>query len=102
MTVPANISSEVTALRSQIAAAAPLTNASYATITALQLNAEQLVNDSSAALLAPSILDNYVVSPDPAAMIPEVLQIYQTSLDMNNINVINYKVGRVSINLDQL
>lgn len=51
MTIPANITTELAALQTQLTNAEPLSSASAPTITALQLNAHQLLDDLDDALI---------------------------------------------------
>lgn len=51
MTIPSNVTTELTNLQSQLKAAEPLSGATAPTIVALQLNSKQLVNDINTALI---------------------------------------------------
>jgi hypothetical protein len=103
MTVPANITAELTSLQAQVSAASPLTSASRATVTALQLNATQLVGDVQAALVAPNnTLDTWVIPVDPVAIINGIEGLVTASQDQSNLALMRGLTGRVASNLDQL
>ena len=103
MSIPANITTELTSLQAQVAAAAPLANATHATKVALQLNAGQLVADVQSALVAPSnLLDTWIAPTDPVVIISGVLGLLTASQDQNNLSLMRGVTGRAASNLDQL
>jgi hypothetical protein len=102
MTISTTITAELASLQAQVIAAAPLANASHATIVALQLNAGQLVADVQAALLAPTNLDNWIAPADPAAIASALTGIYGQGLDQSNLSLMRGVTGRAASNLDQL
>lgn len=103
MSIPANITTELRSLQAQVIAAAPLANASTATITALQLNAGNLVADIQAALVAPgNLLDVWVSPIDPISIVGGVLSVLSASQDQNKLSLMRGVIGRVASNLDQL
>lgn len=103
MTIPANIVTELQFLQSQVAKASPLSTASRATITALQLNAAKLVKDAEAAQYSlAGVLDTWIPPTDPVAIINGILGIDQNAQDEADITALRGLVGRAADNLDQL
>lgn len=103
MTVPAAITSELAALQAQVAAAAPLTSASAATVLALQLNAAQLVTDVDAALAgAAGQLDTWIAPADPDQIVAGVTALVDSVEDQSSLADTRGLVGRVAANLEQL
>jgi hypothetical protein len=105
MTIPQNIVNEFVNIQAQIDAAIPLTAASQATVTALQLNASQLVNDCEQAqgTLA-GALDTYVWTrgDDPAIITSAVQELNMNASDEANIVLLRALAGRMASNLNQL
>ena len=102
MTISASITTALTSLQAQVAAAQPLANASRATRTALKLNAANLVASIQGALTASSILDTYVAPTDPGVMVAGVLRLLTAAEDENTLSLMRGVVGRAASNLDQL
>lgn len=103
MAIPSYITTELTNLQKQVAAATPLVSASRPTIVAMQLNAAQLVSDVQAALTAPNnILDIQVTASDPLTIIPAVLGELTAAQDQTRLATMRGIVGRVASNLNQL
>jgi hypothetical protein len=103
MSIPTNITTELASLQAQVAAAAPLANASHATIVVLQLNAENLVNDIQTALTAPNNpLDTFVAPVDPQAIIAGVENLSTVAQDQYTLSLMRGVVGRAAANLEQL
>jgi len=103
MTIPANITSELTALQAQLAAAEPLSTASSPTIVALQLNTENFLDDVGAALDAASgTLDTWTAPVDPVSIVNGVLGLLSSAQDQNTLANIQGYVGRANANIDQL
>ena len=102
MTISTTITTALSSLQAQVAAAAPLANASIPTITALQLNAAQLVSDIQTALTATSTLDTWVAPADPISMVNGFDQVVVAGVDQSNLSLMRGVVGRAASNLDQL
>ena len=103
MTIPANITTEITALQAQVAAAAPLTGASQATLTAMQLNAAQLVRDIDGALTsAAGVLDTWTAPVGTALIIAGIVELSGNAQDQSTLAKWRGYIGRATSNLDQL
>ena len=102
MTISASITTALTSLEAQVAAAQPLANASQATRTALKLNAGALVADIQTALVASSLLDTWTPSTDPAVIVAGVNSVVTAAQDENTLSLMRGVVGRAASNLDQL
>jgi hypothetical protein len=102
MTISASITTALTSLQAQVAAAQPLANASQATRTALKLNAGALVADIQTALVASSLLDTWTPSTDPAVIVAGVNSVVTAAQDENTLSLMRGVVGRAASNLDQL
>ena len=103
MTVPANITTELASLQAQIASAAPLANASRATVIAIQLNAAQLTSDLEAAETATAgLLDSWSTPADPTLIASGILGLLESSQDQSSVVNMRGYVGRATTNLDQL
>lgn len=105
MSIPQNIVNEFAFLQTQINASIPLTAASHATITALQLNADQLVSDCEQAQgTLVGQLDTYVWTPgdDPANITSAVQGLSASANDEANITLLRGLAGRMASNLHQL
>lgn len=103
MTIPANIASELANLQAQTAAAAPLSSASRATITAIKLNSAQLVADIETAITASAgQLDTFTAPADPAAIVQGVLALGASAANQSELVTMRGYVGRANANVDQL
>lgn len=102
MTIPSNITSELAYLQSQVAAAAPLNNAPFATVKAIQLNAGNLVSDIQAVLTATSKLDTWAAPVDPISMVSGFDGLVAEAADQSSLALMRGLVGRATSNLDQL
>jgi hypothetical protein len=115
MAISSTITTDLTSLQNQVAAAEPLANASHATIVALQLNAAELVEDIQLALTASSILDTFVISTnpfliaagtastsDPVSIVNGVNSMVTAATDQANLSLMRGVTGRAASNLDQL
>lgn len=114
MTIPTKITIALESLEAQVAAAQPLSDASQATITALQLNAGNLVAGIQDALttttLIPNVvastdsilLDTYVAPIDAITIIQGVLDILVAAQNQNQLSLMRGVVGRAASNLDQI
>lgn len=101
--IPANITTELATLQAQVTAAAPLTSASHATITALKLNAGQLVADVQSALVAPdNLLDTWAAPIDAPSIVVGFAGVLSAGQDQSNLSLMRGVTGRVASNLDQL
>jgi hypothetical protein len=100
--IPQAITDALASLETQAAAASPLQKASRATITALQLNAANLVTAVEAAQHSlAGELDTYAAKIDPVDIIQGVLSVFGSALDESNIAYLRGLTGRVASNLDQ-
>lgn len=103
MSLPTNIAREIAYLQTQVTAAAPLTSAPRATLLAMQLNADQLVADTEAALETSSgALDNWTPPIDPQAIIAGVLALETSAFGQTALANCRGLVGRIASNLNQL
>jgi hypothetical protein len=102
MAISSTITAALTSLQQQVTAAAPLANASHATITALQLNAIALVNSIQAALVATSLLDTFAASADPTVIVSGVQSVVTAAIDQSNLALMRGLTGRATSNLEQL
>jgi hypothetical protein len=101
--IPANVTTELADLQAATVAAAPLTSASRATITALQLNAAQLVADIDAAMVTTAgALDTWVAPADPVPILTGVLGQLTSAVDQSALATMRGYVGRSTSNLEQL
>lgn len=114
MAIPDNITVALTSLEAQVTASAPLEDANHATVTALQLNAGNLVKSIQTALtttkLVPNIvfttdsllLDEWVAPVDPQSIIDGVLTVLNAAQNQQKLSLMRGVVGRATSNLDQL
>jgi hypothetical protein len=103
MGIPANITTELNFLEGQVTANTPLTGAPRATITAMQLNAAQLVNDiDSAVTNAAGTLDTWTPPTDPAAIAAGLEALGGNADDQSALTNMRGFVGRAAANLAQL
>ena len=102
MSIPAKITTELQSLQAQVAAASPLTNANFATVKAMQLNAGQLVADVQAALVTSTPLDNWVAPGDAQSIIAGFVAVVGAGTDQKTLSLMRGVVGRVASNLGQL
>ena len=103
MAISAQIYTDLAALQSQINAAAPLTSASRATVTAIQLNTENLLTEIAAAQnAAAGVLDTWIAPTDPAQIISGVLGLTSSATDQWTLTDMLAFAGRANLNLEQL
>ena len=102
MSISVDIVTELTVLEAQVAAAVPLSAQPFSAITAMQLNAQNLVNDIQAAIDAPNLLDTWTAPIDGASIVSGFLDVVTVSIDQQNLAMMRGVVGRASKNLDQL
>ena len=103
MTIPATIKAEIAALQAQIAAAGPLQAVPQATLTALQLNAEQLVSDLGSALLSAAAgLDSWAPPIDAPSIASGVQALAAAAADQATLANARGFIGRVTSNLNQV
>jgi hypothetical protein len=116
MPVPTSVLTELAVLQAQVLAASPLSNASDATVEAMQLNAEQLVNDIQTALIAVSVptgtntvsvtdgslLDGWVAPIDPGTIASSLLTVDDAATNQSDLSLMRGVVGRVAANLNQI
>lgn len=103
MTLPATVTTELASLEAQVKAASPLDQASWQTVRAMQLNADQLLSDVEAAQYSLiGQLDTWVASTQPEPIIVGVVQVYNSAVDEASITQLRGIIGRVASNLNQL
>lgn len=103
MTVPANIITELTNLQAQVKAANPIQAAPYATIKAIQLNAEQLETDTSAALkTAAGLLDTWTPPRDSFGIVSGFNTEVNSAIDQWHLYDMLITIGRANLNIDLL
>lgn len=102
MAIPSNITTELASLHAQVAAAAPLADAPFSTIKAIQLNAGNLVNDIQTALTASNTLDTFAAPVDPISMVTGFNAVVTAAADQANLSLMRGLTGRVTSNVDQL
>jgi hypothetical protein len=101
--IPANVTTALNSLQTQVAAASPLEKASTPTITALQLNADALVTLIDNALTAAADgLDSWIAPSEVLNIISGVLTSQTAAIDQSNLALMRGVCGRVAANLDQL
>ena len=101
--IPANVTTALTSLQAQVAAAVPLEQASAPTIAALQLNAAALVVliDNAVAAAADD-LDTWDAPTQPEGMISGINELVGAAQDQANLSLLRGVCGRAAANLDQL
>lgn len=102
MSIPSNITTELASLQAQVKAAAPLADAPFSTIKAIQLNAGNLVADVQSALTASSALDTWAPPVDPISMISGFNAVVTAGQDQSALSLMRGTVGRAASTLDQL
>jgi hypothetical protein len=103
MSIPTTITSLLADLQAEVAAATPLTSASQQTLVAIQLNAEQLLDEIATALpAAAGQLDTFVAPAQPQAIATGILGLLESAQDQANLANWQGYFGRAAINLDQL
>jgi hypothetical protein len=115
MAIPSSVTTALTSLQAQVAAALPLESASRATIQALQLNAAALVAAIDTALAnastmnglvptgaTPPTIDSWIAPVAPEDIIAGIQAMYVSATDQWKLSVMRGLVGRVASNLDQL
>lgn len=117
MTISTTITVALASLEAQVLAAEPLANASHATITALQLNAGNLVTNiqtaitigrtaptlvGTTALTTTGLLDAWIPPIDAATIITGVLSVLSAAKDQSKLSLMRGVVGRATSNLNQL
>lgn len=103
MSVPQKILGEVQFLSNQINSSQPLTSQPKSLVTAMQLNAANLVKDIDAAQGdAIGQLDTWVQPGDPFALISSLQGLGISATDQLSIFDTRSFVGRLASNLDQL
>ncbi len=103
MSVPANITTELTALQAQVTAASPLQSASFATLKALQLNSEQLETDTTIALYdAAGQLDTWVAPRNVIGIISGFQGAVGSALDEWRLLDMLSVISRANLNVSLL
>jgi hypothetical protein len=102
MAISEKVSSELLALQAQVLESAPLLEAPFSTVKAIQLNAANLVVDVQAELVSPTLLDTWAPLLDPVSLINGYLTVVTAGDDQNALSLMRGIVGRASSNLDQL
>lgn len=97
MSIPANIISETQFLQQQVLANSPIEQADVATVRAMELNANNLVNDLGTAVTnAAGQLDTWVQPTDPGAIATGILGLLENSQDQLTLTDMRGVVGRAS------
>lgn len=102
MSISSAIISAYQNLQAQITAATPLLNAPRPSLTAIKLNAANLVASVQSALTAPSVLDTWTAPSDPPSMVAGFQGVVTAAQDQSNLSVMRGVLGRVASNLDQI
>lgn len=113
MTIPVNITTELTSLEAQVIAATPLANTPHSTLVAIQLNAINLTADVQTALttttltnLIPStdstLLDSWVPPIDAVTIVTGILTVSTAAQNQQTLSLLRGIVGRVVSNLEQI
>lgn len=103
MSVPENITTGLTALQAQTAAANPMRSAPFATLKAIQLNAEQLETDTTFALYnAAGQLDTWVEPRNSDAVVAGFQEIVGSAIDEWRLLDMLCVISRVNLNVSVL
>ena len=103
MTIGPVLQAEIAALNVAFAAASPIEQAPRASVTALQINAAQLVSDIDSALAsAAGALDTFTTPLLAADMATGLLGLYMASQNQTDLADVRGLAGRVVSNLDQI
>ena len=103
MAIPTVLQAEIIALNTAFLAASPLEQAPRAAITALQINAAQLVTDINTALAGASgALDTFSASTDPAVTAVGFAGLLTASQNQSDLSDLRGLIGRVASNMDQV
>lgn len=102
MTIPSNITTAWNSLQAQVNAAKPLNQASHATVTALQLNAGNLVASIQSALTATSTLDSWAAPADAISIVAGFNNIVTAAGDQSTLSLMLGVAGRAAANLDMI
>lgn len=103
MAIPARINSDLAAIQAQVTAAAPLTSASVATVKAIQLNLDSLIEEvASAQGTTGVVLDTWGAPTDPAALALSLQGLSTSAADQSTLTDMLALLGRVNLNVDQI
>ena len=103
MAIPATIQAEIAAITAAFQAATPLKQAPRAAVTALQINAAQIVADVDSALAgAAGALDTFAAPLMPADIAAGVNALLTASQNQTDLADLRGLAGRVASNLDQV
>ena len=103
MAIGTALQAEIAALNVAFAAATPIEQAPRAAVTALQINAAQLVSDVDAALAgAAGALDTFTAPAMAADMATGLTGLYTASQNQTDLADLRGLAGRVASNLDQI
>lgn len=103
MTIPASLQAEVIALNTAFLAADPLSQSPRAAITALQINAAQLVADIDTALTGASgALDTFSAPTDAPSIASGFSALLTASQNQSDLADLRGLAGRVASNLEQV
>jgi hypothetical protein len=101
--IPASLQAAATFLQTQVAQNTPLTSAPQAQVTAMQLNADNLITAADLALLAAAgQLDTFTAPVGAIPIIQGVVALAQAAQNQRDIALFAGIVGRVALNLAQL
>ncbi len=100
MPIPANVSSDISALDAAIVGASPLENAQFGILAALATQANQLVNDIDAAIpIVAGQLDTFIAPIMPPAMVIAFFGIQDSGQTQWQLSTIAGYAGRMATNL---
>jgi hypothetical protein len=102
MAIDPAITASLQSLQLQVQAAEPLSQTDHATLTAIKLNAANLVNAIQAALVAPSLLDSWVAPADAPSIATGLLSVSTAADDARNLALMRGVVGRATSNINQV
>jgi hypothetical protein len=103
MAIPSTITADLVAFNAQVSAAAPLRSAASATLKALKLNLDDLIeNVATAQNKAAGGLDTWAAPADAQAIASGVLGLVTAATDQAALTDMLALLGRANLNLDQL
>lgn len=102
MAISPQIIAELASLQAQVSGASPLASAGRATLTAIKLNADQLVSDIQDALIADSVLDQFAAPADAPSIVAGILNVSQAAVDQSRLSLMRGLTGRAAANLHQV
>lgn len=101
MSIPTKIITELTALQAEVAAAAPLAAAPFASVRSIQLNTEKLETDTTVALNdAAGLIDTWVAPRDTPGIIAGFLARESEAFDQWRLDDMLVVISRTLINVN--